>query len=325
MRKLSGGCSSPSSDSGASRRQFLKTGAMTLGGLALPELLRRPVEAAIQRPLHATILPLANAAARGEKSVLFVYLAGGPSQLDMYDMKPDAPAEIRGEFRPTGTNVSGVRVCEHLPLHAKIADKFAIVNGLETIDTHSAAVVTSGYPASEMRPGFADGSARAFLNKGVVQFQNLSLPHGDWDTHGRILGRKLSIFDELRDKLPAYDHAIHGLITDIYDRGLDQDVLLVACGEFGRTPWINQHGGRNHWAPSGSVLFAGGGLKMGQVIGDTGPIGERDCSRSRPYTAQNVLATIYRHLRIDPTMTIRTADGRSVPLLDDARPIAELI
>jgi len=151
----------------------------------------------------------------------------------------------------------------------------------------------------------------------------LNLPHGDWDTHGRVLGRQLTIFDELCDKLPAYDAAIYRLVTDIYDRGLEKDVLLVACGEFGRTPWINQHGGRNHWSPCGSILFAGGGLKTGQVIGDTGPIGERDRSHSQPYTAQNVLATIYHHLGIDPSMPAR--GGSTHPLLDDPQPIAELI
>jgi len=314
MRKPSGGSSYERSDT--SRREFLKSSAMTLGGLALPELLLRPARAAIQKASDSVSLPLAEAA-HGNKSVLFVRLAGGPSQLDMYDMKPDAPAEIRGEFRPINTNVAGVRVCEHLPLHAKIADKFAIVNGVETIDTHSTAVVTTGYLAAQQRTSIVDC--------GAVTVQNLSLPHGDWDTHGRVLGRQLSIFEELRDKLPVYDQAIYGLITDIYKRGLDQNVLLVVCGEFGRTPWINEHGGRNHWAPSGSVLFAGGGLKMGQIIGYTGPIGERDRAHSRPYTAQNVLATIYRHLGIDPAKNIRTADGRSAPLLDDTQLIAELI
>ncbi len=73
----------------------------------------------------------------------------------MYDLKPDAPADIRGEFRPINTNVPGMQVCEHLPLHAKIADKFAIVNGVETIDNHSRLVVTSGYLPSERRPNFA--------------------------------------------------------------------------------------------------------------------------------------------------------------------------
>ncbi len=293
MNTLSGGCSQKPDCCDTTRRDFLRSGAMTLGGLALPAIFQSPLKAA-------------SIASRQNKSVIFVYLGGGPSQLDMYDMKPNAPLDIRGEFRPINTVVPGMRVCEHLPLHAKIADKFAIVNGVETIDTHSASVITTGYLADSQRPNLLEMKA--------VRFQTPDLPHGDWDTHGKVLGRELSIFAELRDKLPAYDQAIHSLVTDLYDRGLDKDVLLVACGEFGRTPWINKYGGRDHWAPCGSVLFAGGGLKMGQVIGDTGPIGEREQSRSRPYTAQNVLATIYRHLGIDPA-----------PLLDDTRVIEELI
>ncbi len=229
----------------------------------------------------------------GQKSVIFVYLAGGPSHLDMYDMKPDAPAEIRGEFRPINTIVPGMQVCEYLPLHAKIADKFAIVNGVQTIDTHNPSVLFTGYAESEHRSGLNEIDA--------VSVQTPSLPGGDWDTHGRVLGRSVSIFEELRQKLPVYDRFIYELITGIYDRGLDKDLLLVACGEFGRTPWINEYGGRNHWASCGSVLFSGGGYQMGHVIGQTGPIGEREQYRTRPYTSQNVLATIYDHLRINPT------------------------
>ena len=242
-----------------------------------------------------------------------------------------------------------------MPRHAKIADKFTIVNGVETIDTHSPSVVKSGYLPNEQRPTFEQvaNSMREIGRLNAPQFDlseprnylkaplsileqgaaanAANLPRGlltarsDWDTHGRVLGGTQSIFHELRSTLPIYDATIAGIITDIYDRGLNQDVLMVVCGEFGRTPWINKHGGRDHWAPSGSVLFAGGGLKMGQVIGDTGPIGERERSRSKPYTAQNVLATIYRHLGIDPAMTIRDHNGRLVPLLDDCRVIQELV
>jgi uncharacterized protein (DUF1501 family) len=166
----------------------------------------------------------------------------------------------------------------------------------------------------------------------LVRLAENCLPCGDWDTHGqvdiasaggRVRKSNLNIFQELRAKLPVYDRVIYRLVTEISHRGLDRDVLVVACGEFGRTPWINRYGGRNHWAACGSVLFAGGGLRMGQVIGDTGPIGER--SRSRPYTAQNVLATIYRHLGIDPAVQIQTADGQTAPLLDERQVIEELL
>ena len=128
----------------------------------------------------------------GNKSVIFVYLAGGPSHLDMYDMKPDVPAEIRGEFRPINTNVPGVQVCEHLPLHAKIADKFAIVNGVETIDTHNPAVLLTGSTAS--------AQAKRTTGFAAVTVQTPSLPGGNWDTHGRVLGRSELIFRRIGTK-----------------------------------------------------------------------------------------------------------------------------
>ena len=285
---------------GSTRREFLKRGATAVGGVALPGLTARA--------MASLVWP------RASKSVIFVYLAGGPSHLDVYDMRPDAPAEIRGEFRPIQTNVPGVRVCEHLPLHAKIADKFAIVNGVETIDSHGLAVVTTGSPTSPQRTGLESISA--------VHIEHLDLPHGDWDTHGRVLGRQLTIFQELREKLPAYDAAIHRLVNDIYEHGLDKDILLVACGEFGRTPWINEHGGRNHWAPCGSVLFAGGGLKMGQVIGATNSKAEEPVERGM--NSNCLLATIYRRFGINPAQTLPDRLGRPMAILPEGEAIREL-
>ena len=279
------------------RRNFLRKSSLAVVGVALPAMLSGKAFAA---PIAARAMT--NRA--NEKSVIFLYLAGGPSHLDMYDMKPDAPPEIRGAFRPINTVVPGMRVCEHLPLHAKIADKIAIVNGVETIDTHSPAVIAGSTGDA------IDADLRSLSS---VQFSIPSLPHGDWDTHGRVLGRSLSIFAELRDKLPAYDAVVYQLVSDLCNTGRDKDALVVACGEFGRTPWINKHGGRDHWAPCGSVLFAGGGLQMGQVIGDTGRIGEREGRRSQPYNAENVLTMIYRHL------------GVIAPQLNGVAPIAELV
>lgn len=304
-----GNCSAEAS--GASRRQFLTTGATTVATFALPELLRRPAAAAVRSLSGKESIPDGS---RCNKSVLFVSLPGGPSQLDMYDMKPDAPAEIRGEFRPINTNVPGVRVCEHLPLHATIADKFAIVHGVETVDKHDQEIIDGAAIGARIEKIALSNPSGNDSRLEIKSRNNVSLPFGDWDTHGRVLGRQASIFQELREKLPAYDRWLHSVITDIYDRGLDRDVLIIACGEFGRAPWINEHGGRNHWATSGSVLFAGGGLKMGQMIGDTGPIGERDRSRSQPYTLANIYATMFRHLGIDQKM-----------LWPGAQSIAELI
>src|SRR5207237_1894267 len=103
---------------GVSRRDFLRIGALGLGGLTLADLLRLKAQGAV-RPESAG------------KAVIMVYLPGGPSHIDMYDLKPDAPVEYRGEFKPTRTNVAGVDVCELMPRHAEIADKFAILRGLK--------------------------------------------------------------------------------------------------------------------------------------------------------------------------------------------------
>ncbi|MBM3983808.1 MAG: DUF1501 domain-containing protein [Planctomycetes bacterium] len=92
-----------------------------------------------------------------------------------------------------------------------------------------------------------------------------------------------------------------------------------------RNESINKDGGRDHWAPSGSALFAGGGFAMGQKIGDTGIRGERERKRSSPYTPANVLATLYQFLGIDPKATLPDFTGRPVYLLDDAEPIGELV
>ena len=94
-------------------------------------------------------------------------------------------------------------------------------------------------------------------------------------------------------------------------------------GEFGRTPRVNRTGGRDHWPSAGYALVAGGGLKMGQYIGETDSRGERP--KTRPYTPQNLFATLYRTLGIDPESTIADANGRPMYLLDDREPIAELL
>jgi uncharacterized protein (DUF1501 family) len=123
--------------------------------------------------------------------------------------------------------------------------------------------------------------------------------------------------------LPLLDASLCALVTDLKERGLDQDVLVVVLGEFGRTPKITDPGpGREHWAEAGCVLFAGGGLNMGQVIGETDSRAER--STSGQISMQNVMATIYRTLGIDPATTLPDFNGRPQYVLEDAAPIAGL-
>src|SRR5262249_9171792 len=116
--------------------------------------------------------------------------------------------------------------------------------------------------------------------------------------------------------------SLHALVTDLHERGLDQEVAVLVWGEFGRSPKISSLG-RDHWPDVGFALFAGGGMKMGQVVGETDSRGAR--VRTRPVGAQNVAATIYRLLDINPEQTFPDFNGRPQYLLDDREPIEELI
>lgn len=138
---------------------------------------------------------------------------------------------------------------------------------------------------------------------------------GHWDTH-------TDNFTWLRATLPGYDRAISALVNDLYDRGLDQDVAVVVWGEMGRTPRTNGNG-RDHWPQAGFAVVIGGGLRMGQVIGATDARAEQIVGRR--YTPQNMLATLYCVLGIDPRTTFRDHLGRPQPLVDDPEPIAELL
>jgi uncharacterized protein (DUF1501 family) len=123
--------------------------------------------------------------------------------------------------------------------------------------------------------------------------------------------------------LPPFDQGLSALITDLYDRGLDRDVAVVVWGEYGRTPRVNANAGRDHWPQAMFALVAGGGFKMGQVIGATNARAERPVGSS--YIPQNLLATLYKEVfDIDPATTLPDHTGRPVYLLDERETIREL-
>ncbi len=145
---------------GITRRNFLQVGAFG-AGLTLADMLRLRSEAAAN-----TGRPTAN------KSVIMIYLPGGPSHMDMYDLKPEAPAEFRGEFRPIATNVPGVQICEHFPMQARMWDKLACVRSIVSADEHSDTLVMTGYSDRENRtsnhPSFGSVVSRLRGNTGDV-------------------------------------------------------------------------------------------------------------------------------------------------------------
>ncbi len=427
-----------------SRRSFLQVGSLGIGGLTLPGLLRQQALAAeAGQPVK-------------KKSVILVWLAGGPSHLDMYDLKPQSPAEIRGEFRPIATNVSGIEISEHLPRQAGMMDKLAIVrsafhtNGghgmgsqwmltgyqptlevnnniypsigsivAKTVGANDPAVpayVNLPKPLSFGKAAYLGASYNPFSpesdpNADGYEVRNLKLPgrvdlprmdrrrsllssldqirrdidlNGDIagldsfyreglemvtndkaikafdikseeatvrDSYGRndlgqscLLARRLveagvtfvavqagggwdthgDNFKQLKDNLlPKYDQAVATLVQDLYDRGMQNDVLVISLGEFGRTPKINPGAGRDHWPGAMSVLYAGGGLKMGQVIGSTNSSAE--FPTTKPYSPGCVLSTMYHTLGIDHRHAFFDHAQRPLPILNEGQPIQELI
>src|SRR5881296_1067915 len=124
---------------GVSRRNFLKIGALGLGGLALPELLAAEA---------------ASGMGHSHKAVIMIFLPGRPSHQDMFDLKSDAPREVRGEFKPIATNVPGIQICEHLPLLAKLADKYTLIRSMiGAEDRHEAVQCYTGRLARNQPPG----------------------------------------------------------------------------------------------------------------------------------------------------------------------------
>jgi uncharacterized protein (DUF1501 family) len=154
------------------------------------------------------------------------------------------------------------------------------------------------------------------LAEAGVSVVNVLAP-GYWVTHG-------DNFKTMRQLLPQLDRGIHALVTDLHERGLARDVAVVVWGEYGRTPRINKNAGRDHWPQASFALVAGGGFKMGQVIGGTTPKAEQPVGGA--YIPQNLLATLYQEVfGIDPATTLIDHSGRPIYLLDEREPVKELL
>lgn len=432
---------------GKTRREAMRIGALGLGGLTLPNLLRAEQ---------------ASGVGSNVKSVIMIYLVGAPPHQDMYDLKMDAPSEIRGEFQPIPTNVPGIEICEHLPGLAKVMDKCVplrsvygspsgahdsficytgrttqkqpaggwpaigsvvskiqgpvnpsvppfvglapdaghppygspglpgflgvghaafrpsgparadmvlqgieqerlqnrkslrsaldrfrrasdasgAMEGLDTIEQQALDILTSSRlaealdlskedPVVRERYGkgfekrYGDGAprncehflmARRLVEAGV---RVVTLNFGRWDFHSRN-------FSEARDThLPYFDQGLSALIEDLYERGMDKDVAVVAWGEFGRTPKINKDAGRDHWPRVGGGLIAGGGFRTGQVIGATDRLGGEVADR--PVHFGEVHATLHRFLGIPEGATVDDLTGRPQYLVDGHQPLHEII
>ncbi|GAC1449053.1 MAG: DUF1501 domain-containing protein [Isosphaeraceae bacterium] len=393
---------------GINRREFLVTSGLGTFGLPLT---------------GSNLFPGFEASQAGstEKGVILLLLVGGPSQLETWDPKPDAPAEIRGPFRSIATSLAGVRVNEFLPRLARRMNRIALIRslhhdsapihetGLQLLQTgkvgllgqehpHAGSVtarltgsrqgvgvppfvvlparlgntgvrISRGQSAGPLGPScepyvlepsglsrksrvsskmaravdlsreperirdaygrntFGESCLRARrLIEAGVRFVTVNMfptvfDRVTWDCHGQSPFSTLD--DYRRELLPTFDASFSALIDDLERTGRLDSTLVVATGEFGRTPRINAAGGRDHWPRVWSAAMAGGGIRGGQVVGASDSQGAEPLDR--PVTPAELLATIYRSLGIDPTSPVHVDDGPVTPLPENVSFIEEIL
>jgi hypothetical protein len=144
----------------------------------------------------------------------------------------------------------------------------------------------------------------------------VTIDYGGWDMHGQIA-------DALKQRSPQLDHAVAAFVEDMHQRNLEKNILLVITGEFGRTPKVNGGAGRDHWAPLSTLALAGGGLRMGQVIGESAA--KVDVPKTTPIGPQDLMATIFQVLGIDRRVQYVDQAGRPVYMIENGKPIEELV
>ena len=443
---------------GVTRRDFLQVGALGAAGLSLPDYLAAKENGAVK-------------SGHDENSCIMIFNLGAPSQLDTWDMKPDAPAEVRGPFQPIDTASGEFQISEIFPRHAQVADRFSLVRSchhtgaavhdagwqmMQTgrqfsggVDTpHAGAVVSylrgrrSDLPPFVVLPetmgrgggNLPNGQAGGFLGKahdpfalmadpsrpdfkvpdllppstiGDVRLQrrkrmreivdqtvknfeateNAKLLDSNFQAAYRLmtsqqareafdlskepksvrerygmnrfgqcclLSRRLiesgvrfvtintflTVFDEITWDIhgskpftsiagmknivaPMYDQAYSALIEDLSQRGMLDRTMVCNIAEFGRTPKVNPAGGRDHWPQCFTSYFAGGGVKGGQVVGASDPIG--GVPVDRPVDPGQIVATIFHSMGLDIESHLPGPAGRPFPLVDFGKqPIKEL-
>ena len=432
---------------GPSRREFLRLGGLAASGVTLSNWYAQKVQAAEDQ--LTTALPK-------DVNCILCWMIGGPSHVETWDMKPDAPQDVRGEFQSIATNRPGFRVCELMPKLAQITEKYSVIRSMTSVtSSHPAGhyyvnsgrlktpvFTPAGYGAVLMQqkrasrdvPGFVqlgkgyrpDVGKAGYLgqqhnpivvgddpNRGPLNVREFALPEAVnrdrlqgrqrllhaldsyqaeverqasaspyssfqekafsiisspktkqsfnlsqesdaiREQYGRnrvgqrmLLARRLieagvrfvrlqaymaSGYDthfhhwkRMKQEVPCYDQGYAALLTDLEQRGLLENTLVVTVGEFGRTPRINkERGGRDHWSRCFSLSLAGGGLHKGVVVGASDKIGALPASRA--LKVPDLAHTIYHALGLDPRLETHSSDGRPIIALPDGQPIAELI
>ncbi len=144
----------------------------------------------------------------------------------------------------------------------------------------------------------------------------VTINFGGWDMHGNIA-------QSMKNLAPKVDQAVAAFLDDVKDRGLNDDILLVVTGEFGRTPRVNGNAGRDHWAPLSTLALAGGGLRMGQVVGESSA--KAEIPKTTPIGPQDLMATVFHVLGMPQDLHYQDPTGRPSPMVNGGKPIAELV
>jgi len=239
------------------------------------------------------------------RACILIWHSGGLSHLDSFDPKPEAPRGIRGEFRAMRTSVPGIRISEHLPRIARRMHKLTLLRSLCSEETNHERARWLLRPTPALTP--ASGTAPRFRYFGEAPLERgcrracqkvaagarlvvVDAPRLCFDTHEDNFVRLREVL------LPEFDRAFSGLVDHLEGRGLLASTLVVAAGEFGRSPRINALGGRDHHAGAWSAVLAGAGLAGGRVVGATDRCGEE--VTESPVTPADLLRTIYAILGV---------------------------
>jgi hypothetical protein len=207
-------------------------------------------------------------------------------------------------------------------------DRSGLMQGLDSFETQAFELLQSRaretFDISREDPRTLDMYGNSSLARQLLMARRLceagvgfvTLQYGGWDMHGQIA-------QSMRTTAPALDHAVSAFVQDIHQRGLENDVLLVVTGEFGRTPRVNGNAGRDHWAPLSTLALAGGGLRMGQVVGESNARAE--VPRTTPITPQDLMATVFHVLGMPLNLHYNDPTGRPTPMVNGGRLIQELV
>jgi hypothetical protein len=269
---------------------------------------------------------------------------GLPTYVRLSGILGDGPAWLGSSYAPFDVGGNARRNMNLTVTHDRLADRrkllksfdnmdrqidrSGLVQGLDAFETQALDLVKGKaretFDLTKEDPRVRDKYGKMGLGQQMLMARRLceagvgfvTLHFGGWDMHGQIA-------QGMKNLGPQVDHAVSAFLEDVQARGLEKDILLVITGEFGRTPKINGGAGRDHWAPLSTLALAGGGLKMGQVVGESNA--KAEVPKTTPIGPQDLMATVFGVLGIPQDLHYRDQSGRPTPMIVGGKPIAELV